>query len=75
LARVIADTKSKHLNTIHEKTKVPKNRIILFDDVYQNVYDAREKGFSAIHANNPGCGINPHVRSEIRDLLDKTQNS
>jgi hypothetical protein len=66
----IANTKVKHLNTIQQKYNVPKNRIILFDDIIHNVTAARDSGFSAIHANSPACGLDQHVKSDISRILE-----
>lgn len=67
----IADTKVKHLETIHNKYSVPKKRIILFDDMIDNITYAKNHGFSTILANNYECGLNEHVSSDINDILDK----
>jgi hypothetical protein len=66
----IAEEKVKHLYTIQRKYNIinPK-RIILFDDMIENVTKAKNKGFSAIHANGTICGLNQHVVSEIKDAL------
>jgi len=71
LVKKIADTKSRHMKTIQNKFNIldPK-KVILFDDVYPNITNVREKGFSAIHANHRICGLNERVKSDIAKILD-----
>lgn len=61
----IADTKIKHLNTIHSKWKVDKKKIILFDDQYPNVRKTKEAGFSVVFANNVFGGLPDNVIEQI----------
>jgi hypothetical protein len=71
LSDTIAKKKSDHLKTIQEKYNVGnRKRVILLDDVHENVTEARKNGFSAIHANSPNCGLNQHVASDIAKILD-----
>lgn len=71
LTKTISDTKSRHLKTIKDKYKIlDSKRIILFDDVFRNVEDARKNGFGGIHANHPKCGLNESIREDISRLLD-----
>jgi len=66
----ISATKLKHLITIENKWKVPRNKIILFDDVYQNVKIAEDNGFSVIYANNPACGINENFENKLYNIIN-----
>ncbi len=43
--------------------------VILFDDLYENIVEARKNGFSAIHANNRQGGLNYFVVSDINKIL------
>jgi hypothetical protein len=69
LSETISNTKSDHLDTISKKYSVPKNKVILFDDQWDNVKRARERGFSGIYANHPNCGISQNVHKEIDKIL------
>ncbi len=70
LATKIANTKTKHMKTIQDKYNVPPKRIILFDDVHENITSVVNSGFSGIHANNKQCGINNDVKTDISRILD-----
>jgi hypothetical protein len=65
----ISDIKVKHMKFIKNKYNVPEHRIILFDDVQENIDAVKKHGFGGIHANNI-CGINEHVKSDISRILD-----
>lgn len=67
----IAQNKVDALNDIYNKFngKIPKNKIILFDDNFNNITAAKNYGFSTIHANNPSCGLNPYIVYEINNIL------
>lgn len=69
LMKDISETKTKHLETIQKKYNLSKDRIILFDDNLYNIEDAKKNGFSVIHANHVGCGLNDNVVSEIKRIL------
>ncbi len=71
LVNEIANKKVENLNIIHKKYNVPKKKIILFDDVIENIQHAQKHGYSVIHANHPVCGLNQHVKSNIKDILNK----
>jgi len=72
-AQEIANTKLNHLTTLKDKYSVPKNRIILFDDVKTNIDTAKENGYSVVFANDPKCGLTDSVKSDIARILDKTE--
>lgn len=59
----IAETKVKHLKNVAQKYNIDHKKIILFDDLYQNIKKASEHGFSVVHANYPG--IDPKFKLEI----------
>lgn len=65
----IAETKVGHLEHLARKYSVPRARVVLFDDLESNVALARARGFSAVHANNPGCGIPADVTSQIDRIV------
>lgn len=71
LIEYIAQTKVKHLQTISNKYKVPKDKVILFDDNDVNIKIAKENGFSVIHANSRTCGLNSDVSEHIEYILEK----
>lgn len=70
LIKDIAKNKTEHLITIKSKYNVPNNRIILFDDNYENLKNAKLHGFSTIYANSESCGLGKNVVREISDILD-----
>ena len=65
----IAKTKVNNLKKTEDRYKIPRSRIILFDDVIENVNAAKNAGFSSIHANNSTCGLNQNVTSDISEIL------
>jgi len=60
----------KHLVSIENKWKVPRNKIILFDDVYENIKKAEDNGFSTIFANNPACGIPENFENKLMNIIN-----
>lgn len=65
----VENTKVRHLITMSNKWNVPRNKVILFDDLISNINSARENGFSAIHANNQTCGLPTDVTKQIDEIL------
>lgn len=69
LINQISLTKVDHMHTIKNKYNIDPKRIILFDDVLENINSVKNHGFSAVHANGI-CGLNQNVKSDISKILD-----
>ena len=66
----VAETKVSHLEHLAQKYGVPRAHVVLFDDLESNVRLARARGFSAIHANSPGCGIPADAADQLDQVLE-----
>lgn len=65
----VALTKVEHLRKIADKYGLRAGRVILFDDMIDNIKLAEEGGFSTVHANCHSCGLNDYVGAQIKDIL------
>jgi len=65
----IADTKVKHLYTLSKKYNLPHKKIILFDDIWNNIEKANNNGFSSVYANHHICGLPDDVNEQLKKLI------
>ncbi len=66
----IANTKIEHLYTLSKKWNLNPQKIILFDDVWNNIEKANVNGFSTVFANHQICGIPDNISSQLEKLMN-----
>jgi hypothetical protein len=69
LSKNIADTKTKHLHTLAKKYDINPSNVILFDDIFHNINNANNNGFSTIFANNPMCGLPNNIHIQLENIM------
>jgi hypothetical protein len=65
----IAETKVKHLRDLSSKWNIKPERVILFDDQWSNITNAKDSGFSVVHANHHLGGLPNNVSDLIQNIL------